>query len=85
MLNIIFRATHIVQTFKGIKKQASERNIDNLASMQAFNTLLPDIELKDLAAEYINNFVREDELENVMSKDVTSVRDVDYVMENMMK
>ena len=70
----------LVQTYKGIKKQASEHTTDNLAMPQSFNALLPQINLKDLVADYSNKFVSKDELEKVVGQDVISLKDVDDVM-----
>ena len=72
----------LVHTFKGIRKPASQRKVDNLPIMQGFTAILPTINLANLS-EYKDKYIQKAELEKVLGRDVVSFRDADEVVDKI--
>ena len=69
-----------MQTFKGIRKPASEHKLDNLSVMQPFSDFLPNIDLQNLNS-YKDKFISKNELQKAISWDVIAIEDVKEVMD----
>lgn len=70
----------LVQTFKGIRKPASERKLDNLSVMQPFSDFMPNINLQNLDT-YKDKLILKNELQKAIGRDVVAVKDVEEVMD----
>ena len=73
-----------IETYKGIKKQASEHKIDRFSLQASFDMIVPNVPLENIT-DYQDRFFTKEDLEEVLGRYVVSSKKVTNVTDKMIE